>query len=48
MLDIFDLLFFSGADVNNPCHRYQRAPIMYAAVWGDTKCDTKLQASSNN
>ena len=37
MLDIFDLLFFSGADVNNPCHRYQRTPIMYAVVWGDVR-----------
>ena len=42
MMDIFDLLLDSGADVNKPCHRDQRTPIMYAAAMGNANCVEKL------
>ena len=35
--DIFDLLLDRGTDVNNLCY-HQHISIMYAVVWGDTKC----------
>ena len=42
MMDIFDLLLDSSADVNQPCHRYWRTPIMYASEMGITDCVQKL------
>ena len=42
MVNIFDILLDSGADVNQPCHRYQRTPMMYAAVGGLVSCVQKL------
>ena len=42
MMDIFDLLLDSGADVNQPCPRYCRTPIMYAALVRNTNCVRKL------
>ena len=42
MLDIFDLLLNSGADVNQPCVYHIRSPIMYAAAVGNVKCVKKL------
>ena len=42
MMEIFDVLVDSVADVNKPCHRYQRTPIMYAAEVGNVKCVEKL------
>ena len=42
MMKIFDVLLDSGADVNQPCRRYQRTPIMYAAELGNTNCVQKL------
>ena len=42
MLDIFDVLVDSVTDVNQPCHRFQRTPIMYAAAVGNVRCVEKL------
>ena len=42
MMDIFDLLLKSGADVNKPCKFHHRSPIMYAAVLGNVNCVNKL------
>ena len=42
MMDIFDLLLDSGADVNIPCHLQNRTPILYAADVGDANCVEKL------
>ena len=42
MMKIFDVLLDSGADVNQPCHRYQKTPIMYAAEVGNVNCVQKL------
>ena len=42
MMKIFDVLVESVADVNIPCHRYQRTPIMYAAAVGNVRCVQKL------
>ena len=42
MLDIFDVLVDSVTDVNKPCHRFQRTPIMYAAAVGNVRCVEKL------
>ena len=41
MMDIFDLLLDSGADVNKPCP-LSRTPIMYAASVGNVNCVKKL------
>ena len=42
MMDIFDLLLDSGADVNKPCFNENRTPIMYAAMAGNVNCVEKL------
>ena len=42
MMGIFDVLLASGADVNKPCHRHNRTPIMYAATVGNVNCVEKL------
>ena len=42
MMDIFDLLLDSGADVNQHCPRFGRTPIMYAALVGIANCVRKL------
>ena len=42
MMSIFDALLDSGADVNKPCHRHIRTPIMYAAAAGNVNCVEKL------
>ena len=42
MMDIFDLLLDSGADVNKPCIYHKRTPVMYAADIGNAKCVQKL------
>ena len=43
MMNIFNLLLDSGADVNQPCGSlYKRTPIMYAAEFGNTYCVQKL------
>ena len=42
VMDIFDLLLDSGADVNIPSHRHQRTPVMYATDIGNVKCVEKL------
>ena len=42
MMDMFDLLLGSGADVNMPCHYHQRTPVMYAAAIGNVECVEKL------
>ena len=42
MMDIFEILLDSGADVNQPCPRFGRTPIMYAAEMGITDCVRKL------
>ena len=42
MLDIFDLLLNSGADVNKPCPNTNRTPLMYAADIGNVICVEKL------
>ena len=42
MVDIFDLLLDSGADVNQPCFLHKRTPVMYAADIGNIKCVEKL------
>ena len=42
MMGIFDLLLDSGADVNKPCYRDQRTPILYAAAMGNVNCVKKL------
>ena len=50
MMDIFDLLLDSGADVNIPCHLQNRTPILYAAYVGDANCVEKLiqKGAQNN
>ena len=42
MMEIFDILLESGADVNQPCFYQRRTPIMYAAVMGNVNCVKKL------
>ena len=42
MMGIFNLLLNCGADVNKPCIRHNRTPIMYAADLGDVNCVEKL------
>ena len=42
MLDIFDVLVDSVTDVNKPCRRYHRTPIMYATAVGNVRCVKKL------
>ena len=42
MMEIFDVLVDSLADVNNSCRWYQRTPIMYAAQVGNIRCVEKL------
>ena len=42
IMDIFDLLLESGADVNKPCHETNRTPLMYAANIGNINCVQKL------
>ena len=42
MMDIFNLLLKSGADVNLPCPDNGRTPLMYAADIGNVKCVEKL------
>ena len=42
MMDIFDLLLDSGADVNQPCYFRDRTPVMYAAAVGNASCAKKL------
>ena len=42
MMDIFDILLDSGADVNQPCFDLRRTPIMYAAGVGNMHCFDKL------
>ena len=42
MMDIFDLLLDSGADVNKPCPFKKRTPIMYAVDMGNVICVEKL------
>ena len=42
MMDIFDILLDSGADVNQPCFDLRRTPIMYAAEVGNMHCFNKL------
>ena len=42
MMDIFDLLLNSGADVNIPDPDYDRTPLMYAADIGNVICVRKL------
>ena len=42
MMGIFDLLLNSGADVNKPCQRHNRTPILYAAAVGNVNCVEKL------
>ena len=42
MMDIFDILLDSGADVNQPCFDLRRTPIMYAAEVGNMHCFDRL------
>ena len=42
MMEIFDLLLDSGADVNKPCNYHNRTPIMYAVAVGNVNCVEKL------
>ena len=42
MMEIFDVLVESVADVNKVCHHCQRTPIMYAAAVGNARCVKKL------
>ena len=42
MMDIFDILLDSGADVNQPCLDLRRTPIMFAAEVGNMHCFGKL------
>ena len=42
MMDIFDILLDSGADVNQPCFDLRRTPIMYAAEVGNMYCFDRL------
>ena len=42
MMEIFDALLDSVADVNKPCFYHNRTPIMYAAQVGNVKCVEKL------
>ena len=42
MMDIFDLLLDSGADVNKPCLLHNRTPILYAAAVKNVNCVEKL------
>ena len=42
MMDIFDILLDSGADVNQPCFYLRRTPIIYAAEVGNMHCFNKL------
>ena len=42
MMEIFDVLLDSVADVNKPCFYHNRTPIMYAAQVGNVRCVDKL------
>ena len=42
MMEIFDVLLNSVADVNKLCPLSQRTPIMYAVAFGNVKCVEKL------
>ena len=42
MMDIFDLLLDSGADVNIPCLYHNRTPILYAVAVKNVNCVKKL------
>ena len=42
MMEIFDVLLDSVADVNKPCFYHNRTPIMYAAQMGNARCVEKL------
>ena len=42
VMDIFDLLLESGANVNTSCNATRRPPIMYAVELGNVKCVQKL------
>ena len=42
MIEIFDALLDSMADVNKPCPRTYRTPIMFAAALGNIRCVEKL------
>ena len=42
MMEIFDVLLDSVADVNKPCPRTYRTPIMYAAAVRNVRCVKKL------
>ena len=42
MMDIFNLLLASGADVNARCHKYKRTPLMHAATVDNVYCVRKL------
>ena len=42
MMEIFDLLLDSGADVNKPCNYHNRTPIMFAVAVGNVNCVEKL------
>ena len=42
VMEIFDILLESGADVNQPCFYQRRTPVMYAAVVGNVNCVKKL------
>ena len=42
VMEIFDILLESGADVNQPCFYQRRTPVMYAAVMGNVNCVKKL------
>ena len=42
MIDIFDILLDSGADLNQPCLDLRHTPIMFAAEVGNMYCFDKL------
>ena len=42
MMDIFDILLNSGADVNKPCLYSNHTPIRFAAIVGNVTCVEKL------
>ena len=42
MMEIFDLLLKSGADVNTRCHKHKKTPLMYAASVDNVYCVKKL------
>ena len=42
VMEIFDVLLDSVADVNKLCPHFQRTPIMYAATVGNVRCVEKL------